>query len=263
MAEEKLLAEWFWIDRYDGSSAALLNMECQGVYRSMLSAAWRRGARLPNDHEAIRRAIRCTSKEWKRCWPKVEGYWRADGENGEWLVNDTQLEVYAEAMAQREAAHVRAVAAAEARWGKRAGAPAQGDAQASAQAKLKKSPPSPSPGTTNPPNPPARAGGQGPPTKAEQEATVRELVAYWRWLGRVDPRCPHGFATQPQSIPDERNVRAWRKALKVGRVNVDELKASIAERVREELTRRNVPVWDVEPWPPAEEEAPSGARRAG
>jgi uncharacterized protein YdaU (DUF1376 family) len=262
MAEEKLLAEWFWIDRYDGSSAALLNMECQGVYRSMLSAAWRRGARLPNDHEAIRRAIRCTPKEWKRAWPQLEGYWRADGEQGEWLVNDTQLEVYAEAQAAREAAHLRAVAAAEARWGKRAQAPAQGDAQASARAKHKLSPPSPSPRTTTPPDPPAIAGGQGPPTKADQETTVRELVAYWRWLGRCDPRCPHGFAQQPQSIPGDRDVRAWRKALKVGRVDVNEFKAAIASRVREELMQRSVPVWEVEPWPPAEE-APEGARRAG
>lgn len=124
---EKLLAEWFWIDRWDGSSAALLNMECQGVYRSMLSQAWRRGAQLPNDHEAIRRAIRCTSKEWARCWPKVEPYWRVEGNS---LVNDTQLAVYAECQKQAEAASNRGRAGAAARWP----SSAQGHAQASPQA---------------------------------------------------------------------------------------------------------------------------------
>lgn len=136
--KDKLLAEWFWVDRYDGSSAALMSMECQGVYRSMLSQAWRRGARLPNDHEAIRRAIRCSAKEWARAWPKVQRYWRVDGDS---LVNDTQLEVYALAKASKEKASSRGRKGAQAR------------AQALAQAKheqplkpvLKDQPPSPSP----------------------------------------------------------------------------------------------------------------------
>lgn len=156
---DKLLAEWFWIDRWDGSSAALLNMECQGVYRSMLSQAWRRGARLPNDHAAIRRAIRCSAREWSRTWPKIERYWRVDGDE---LVNDTQLEVYAEAKrileAQREKGQKRAAGAPRA--GGRfvpsqppartpAESPADTPAGRPAAAPPKHQPPSLSPGTDN------------------------------------------------------------------------------------------------------------------
>jgi uncharacterized protein YdaU (DUF1376 family) len=129
----KLLAEWFWTDRWSGSSAALLPMETRGVYREMLSEAWRRGGRLPNDHDAIRRAIRCTEDEWSRAWPKVRRYWREDGDD---LVNDTQLEVYAEASAQAAASRSRAERAAASRW-------SPTNAQASRQALPQQSPPSP------------------------------------------------------------------------------------------------------------------------
>ena len=87
----KLLAEWFWIDRWMGSSGFLLPMEARGIYREMLTQAWRRGGHLPNDHEAIRRAIGATIGEWRRGWPKVQRFWRVQGHE---LVNDTQLEVY-------------------------------------------------------------------------------------------------------------------------------------------------------------------------
>jgi hypothetical protein len=66
-----------------GSSAFLLPQEPRGVYREMLTQAWRRGARLPNDHEAIRRATGTTLAEWERCWPLVKDYWR---EVGDYLV---------------------------------------------------------------------------------------------------------------------------------------------------------------------------------
>jgi uncharacterized protein YdaU (DUF1376 family) len=85
------LAEWFWTDRWNGSSGFLLPMEARGVYREMLTQAWRRGARLPNDHEAIRRAIGATVGEWRRAWPAVQKFWRVEGDE---LVNDTQLEIY-------------------------------------------------------------------------------------------------------------------------------------------------------------------------
>ncbi len=102
MAQDKLLAEWFWTDRWIGSSAFLLPMEARGVYREMLTQAWRRRARLPNDHEAIRRAIGATVGEWRRSWPAVKRFWRVDGDS---LVNDTQLEIWGATMA----AHQRAV----------------------------------------------------------------------------------------------------------------------------------------------------------
>ncbi len=111
---DKILAEWFWTDRWMGSSGFLLPMEARGVYREMLTQAWRRGARLPNDHEAIRRAIGATVGEWRRAWPIVKKFWRVDGEG---LVNDTQLEVYADAQGRAQAAHEKAVKAAQARHG--------------------------------------------------------------------------------------------------------------------------------------------------
>jgi uncharacterized protein YdaU (DUF1376 family) len=100
--DDKLLAEWFWTDRWTGSSAFLLPIAARGLYREMLTQAWRRQCRLPADPVAIQRAVGCTPQEWKRCWPKVEKYWRRDGDA---LVNDTQLTVWKEA----SAAHRRAV----------------------------------------------------------------------------------------------------------------------------------------------------------
>jgi uncharacterized protein YdaU (DUF1376 family) len=110
----KLLAEWFWVDRWTRSSAFLLPQEARGVYREMLTQAWGRGARLPNDHEAIRRATGTTTKEWTRAWPLIARYWRVDGND---LVNDTQQAIYAEAMGRKDSATTRARGAAIARHG--------------------------------------------------------------------------------------------------------------------------------------------------
>lgn len=109
----KPLAEWFWTDRWDGSSAALLPMEARGLYREMLTQAWRRDGRLPNSPEAIKRAVRCTDAEWDRCWPLVRPYWR---ESDGWLTNDTQVEVLVETKRQMEARSNRGAAAARKRW---------------------------------------------------------------------------------------------------------------------------------------------------
>jgi uncharacterized protein YdaU (DUF1376 family) len=114
---DKLLAEWFWTDRWMGSSAFLLPLEARGLYREMLTQAWRRGAQLPNDHEAIRRAIGATVGEWRRAWPAVQRFWRVSGDR---LVNDTQREIFADAKGRSDRAQARA----------------QAGAQASAQAKL-------------------------------------------------------------------------------------------------------------------------------
>src|SRR5580765_2442666 len=104
MASEKLLAEWFWVDRWVGSSAFGLPIDARGLYREMLSQAWRRGARLPNDPEQVRRLTGVTSKEWRRAWPLVERFWRVDGDS---LVNDTQQLVYAEAKGRMDKASAR------------------------------------------------------------------------------------------------------------------------------------------------------------
>ena len=71
----KLLAEWFWTDRWIGSSAFLLPLEMRGLYREMLTQAWRRGARLPLSETAIKRAVGATDEEWARTWPYVTTYW--------------------------------------------------------------------------------------------------------------------------------------------------------------------------------------------
>lgn len=108
----KMLAEWFWTDRWMGSSAFLLPLEARGLYREMLTQAWRRGAALPNDHEAIRRAIGATEQEWERNWPKVERFWRVEKDT---LVNDTQVSVYLDAQARAERASKRGLKGARAR----------------------------------------------------------------------------------------------------------------------------------------------------
>lgn len=132
MATLKLLAEWFWTDRWTGSTAFLLPLEARGLYREMLTQAWRRGAQLPNDPEAIRRATGTTEAEWQRCWPLISRYWQV--ENGS-LVNATQLEVYAETKAMQDRASERGRKGAQAR--------AQALAQAQRKHVLKSKPPSP------------------------------------------------------------------------------------------------------------------------
>ena len=90
MARDKLLAEWFWCDRWMASDAFLLPLEARGLYREMLTQAWLRGGSLPKEPEAIRRACGVTVPEWRRAWPRVRKYWTSDGDR---LVNATQIEV--------------------------------------------------------------------------------------------------------------------------------------------------------------------------
>ena len=126
--DQKLFAEWFWTDRWTGSSAFGLPIEARGVYREMLTQAWRRGAKLPSDHRAIQRLTGIMPDEWERCWPLVRVYWRI---SGEFLVNDTQLEIYKRALDTVQTNHDKAVKGATARWDRK---DAQASAQASAQA---------------------------------------------------------------------------------------------------------------------------------
>jgi hypothetical protein len=46
----------------------------------MLTQAWRRECRLPADPKAIRQVVGCSLREWRRCWPKIEKYWRVEGD---------------------------------------------------------------------------------------------------------------------------------------------------------------------------------------
>lgn len=143
-ARDKLLAEWFWTDRWMGSSGFLLPLEARGLYREMLTQAWHRGGRLPRDHEGIQRACGVTRAEWKRAWPAVSRYWREDGDG---LVNDTQLEVLEEARVAVRRASEHGRRGAQARHGHHkedSPGDARGAARAPAQGLPGDKPPSPS-----------------------------------------------------------------------------------------------------------------------
>jgi uncharacterized protein YdaU (DUF1376 family) len=129
MVTDKLLAEWFWIDRWTGSSAFALPLEARGLYREMLTQAWRRGARLPNDPGAIQRFTAVTAQEWKRCWPQVQRFWRVDGTD---LVNDTQLEIYRHRQVSAAVASDHARRGARARWSSARAVPEQSASNARA-----------------------------------------------------------------------------------------------------------------------------------
>jgi uncharacterized protein YdaU (DUF1376 family) len=148
---QKLMAEWFWVDRWTGSSAFLLDLEPRGLYREMLSQAWRRGAELPNDPKSIRKACACTQEEWDRCWPLIERYWTTS-EDDKTIFNKTQKEVYAQALQKHMLASDKATNAANARWEKEK-RQAQIDTQADAQALREQCPPSPSPSPSLSPSP--------------------------------------------------------------------------------------------------------------
>jgi uncharacterized protein YdaU (DUF1376 family) len=92
-----MTGEFFYVDRWLASSAFSLPIEVRGLYREMLSRAWLNGAKLPNDHDAIKRLVGASEKEWRRCWPSIERYWRIDGA---FLVNDVQRKIYATSVAR-------------------------------------------------------------------------------------------------------------------------------------------------------------------
>ena len=135
MAKDKLLAEWFWTDRWMGSSAFLLPLEARGLYREMLTQAWRRGAELPADEAAIKRACGVTDDEWDRSWPLVQRYFKQNEAKGV-IYNETQVEIYRETMLLK---------AARSKAGRRGGLTAQSlkrqakleaNAQATPEAKI-------------------------------------------------------------------------------------------------------------------------------
>ena len=176
----KLLAEWFWVDRWMGSSAFGLPLEARGLYREMLSQAWRRGARLPNDQATIRRLTGCSEKEWRRSWPLVSPYWTVEGDA---LVNQTQVEVYAEAHAAKAAAVARAKAGAQGRAQARAQAPAQAPAQAVLEHPLKQCPPITDQVQVPPHTPPRGGAVERDPTRLERQWALD--------LRRRHGGCPH------------------------------------------------------------------------
>ena len=180
-----MLAEWFWVDRWTGSSAFGLSIEARGLYREMLSQAWRRGARLPQHHETIRRITGCTEAEWLRCWPLISSFWVAT-EDGN-LVNETQLEVFNEALARQERASRRGQAGAQALLKHRSSG-GQAPTQAQVKQVLKHQPPisdlrSPSPITDpHPPSVSVCTHTHAEPLTEELGERVREFIEGYQAL---------------------------------------------------------------------------------
>ena len=143
MTTPKLRAEWFWLDRWFSSSACALPIDARGLYRELLSRAWSMGAKLPANTDMLQRLAGVTTGEWDRLWPLVKQYWT---ERGGHLVNETQLEVYADALQRKQVRVDRAKKGADARWGKAREEPKEcsSNAQASDKHMLKQCPPSPS-----------------------------------------------------------------------------------------------------------------------
>jgi uncharacterized protein YdaU (DUF1376 family) len=113
--KDKLLAEWFWTDRWTGSSAFLLPLEVRGLYREMLTQSWRRGGQLPANLDTIKRSVAATDDEWARAWPAVARYWHLNDSG--LLVNDTQLAIYSEAQERAYRASDKGRKGALGRWG--------------------------------------------------------------------------------------------------------------------------------------------------
>jgi len=205
---DKLLAEWFWTDRWMGSSAFLLPMEPRGVYREMLTQAWRRGGRLPNDHEAIQRAIGATCQEWGRAWPLIARYWRVDGAH---LVNDTQLEIYkaSRAASERASERGRRGAAAKARV-------AQAHARAQPEHMLEEQPPAPGPAPGPAPTqaPAPDSGMRAVPPPVPQVPPSDHRVARSRppaAADAADPQFDRFWAAYPKRTGKRDAQRAWEK----------------------------------------------------
>lgn len=75
-------------------------------------------------------AIGCEREDWDAHWPSIAHYWHDDGQGN--LVNDVQVEIYAECLTRYGARTEKASKAANARWNARSNAPS--NAQASKMA---------------------------------------------------------------------------------------------------------------------------------
>jgi hypothetical protein len=92
MLGQQLRAVWWWIDRWRASVAyRTLTLEAQGLHRELVTAAMRRGGRLPNSPDILRRVAGCAADEWKRSWPVVARFWRAEAD---WLLPGPEVRLY-------------------------------------------------------------------------------------------------------------------------------------------------------------------------
>lgn len=99
MAQRRLTALWWWIDRWRKSTAFMdMTLEEQGAYRNLLDEATLRGGAIPNDERLLEKASG-DAKRWRRLRPAVMARFtlKADG----WR-NDTLDEVLRESQRRAE-----------------------------------------------------------------------------------------------------------------------------------------------------------------
>lgn len=71
MAQRRLTALWWWIDRWRKSTAFMdMTLEEQGAYRNLLDEATLRGGAIPNDERLLEKASG-DAKRWRRLRPAV------------------------------------------------------------------------------------------------------------------------------------------------------------------------------------------------
>jgi uncharacterized protein YdaU (DUF1376 family) len=92
-----------------------------GAYMRCLVEAWLDGAKLPNDEQEIKEYILGIDdpKEWSRIKKFVVDKMFQPSEDGEYLINPHQVEIWNEVLDKTESNKERAKKGAEARWGKR------------------------------------------------------------------------------------------------------------------------------------------------
>jgi uncharacterized protein YdaU (DUF1376 family) len=89
-----------------------LAAEEHGAYMLLMFTAWRRGGRLPNDQEQLRRAARVDERRWKRVWGMIARFFTVDGDS---LVQARLTKELERALARRESAAANGRASAAAR----------------------------------------------------------------------------------------------------------------------------------------------------
>lgn len=96
----------------------MLKLDEFGAYMWLLCEAWLEGGRLPADHEELKRTLNCSEEQWKRVEKFVISKFFHPSEDGKFLVNETQIAVFAEVVSDIETKKARGFKGADARWHK-------------------------------------------------------------------------------------------------------------------------------------------------
>jgi len=114
MAQRRLTALWWWIDRWRKSTAYMdMTLEQQGAYRNLLDEATLRGGPLPNDERVLAKACG-DARAWRRIRPAVMA--RFELKDDGWH-NETLDEVYARSLSISSSRSVAGQAGNRKRWG--------------------------------------------------------------------------------------------------------------------------------------------------